>query len=482
MDFSRVSGMSCEGGRLSKCLSAVHPQQPKAVAHEDSQTTRSCRLPWQNRVKTAAQTVFRKAGHSPLKTYNRSVETQFSGKGSMKGLFLGAGASYECGMPLVWEFTNVLRTNVLKRLDSNLFDFRSDPSFRIRFEAILSDPDIHYEQIIGELEKIQLERGPSSEIASSILRQLIDCVQILLLEDQVLTTKLLSEKVKDYSGIKRLLARHSCLHVFSLNHDINFEEICKFYGVQCRDGFFEPAVERYLNIANFKSLTKEQLSEGDLNFFNPEEVGVNLIKLHGSLDMFAVEDKNLYLKCAPPAEAPIGGHVQEIRRIEDHSLELIQRLKIRSVGELDVTDKNGEIQFLRRSLLSGAHKFKGTFDQIAPIAFFEEFKNRMSAITELDVIGYGFGDHHINEVLQQWLNAPNVSINIYDPFCKATPIVLAGGADRVFIHNSGLTDYFQKFDSLKPSLLSSTRKKIFELARERLRQKRLSLWQANAKT
>ena len=41
----------------------------------------------------------------------------------MRGLFLGAGASYEVGMPLVWEFSQTLRENVLKRLETNLFDF-----------------------------------------------------------------------------------------------------------------------------------------------------------------------------------------------------------------------------------------------------------------------------------------------------------------------------------------------------------------------
>lgn len=393
----------------------------------------------------------------------------------MKALFLGAGASYECGMPLVWEFTNGLRANVLKRLDTNLFDFRESPHFRTRFEAILSDPDLHYEQIIGELEALQLERDPSSNIARTTALQLVECVQILLLEDQVLTTKLLAEKVKDYAGIKELLVKNPCLHVFSLNHDINFEEICKFHEVQCRDGFFEQAVERYSNIAKFKSLTKEQLNNGFLNFFDSKGVGVNLIKLHGSLDIFAVEDKNLYLKCVPPSEAPIGGHVQEIRRVEDHGLELIQQLKMRTVGELDVTDKNGEIQFLRRSLLSGAHKFKGTFDQIAPTAFFEEFKSRMEVITELDVIGYGFGDRHVNEVLQQWLEAPDVSINIYDPYCKSVPSALVGSVGRICVLNFGLTEYFQKFEPSKKSLVSNIRRKILERGREGLRKRRLSL-------
>jgi len=52
-------------------------------------------------------------------------------------------------------------------------------------------------------------------------------------------------------------------------------------------------------------------------------------------------------------------------------------------------DDKGELQFLRRSLLSGGHKFSDKFEQIAPIELFEEFKTRIQFIKELIVIGYG---------------------------------------------------------------------------------------------
>jgi hypothetical protein len=115
----------------------------------------------------------------------------------VRAILLGAGASYECGMPLVWEFTAVLRSNVLRRLDSNLFDFRKHPTFRTYFESLLSDPTLHYEQMVGKLETIHLQRGANSQIAFDTARQLIDCVQILLLEDQQKATSLLTAKVKD---------------------------------------------------------------------------------------------------------------------------------------------------------------------------------------------------------------------------------------------------------------------------------------------
>lgn len=396
----------------------------------------------------------------------------------MKALFLGAGASYESGMPLVWEFTNVLRANVLKRLDTHLFDFRKDPSFRARFEAILTAPTLHYEQAVGELEEEYLKRGQHADVAYNALRQLIECVQLILLEDQVKTTQFLAEKVKDYSGLRMLLAQNPCLHVFSLNHDINFEEICKYHGLPYRDGFFDHTAQRYSNIAQFKTLTKHQMDAGELNFFGPEGKGVNLIKLHGSLDVYAVEDKNLYLKCVPAANEGLGGHVREILRVESHSQEVCSRMQSRTVGELTVTDVHGELQFLRRSLLSGAHKFKGSFDQIAPRVFLQEFKNRMAMVTELDVMGYGFGDVHINEVLLRWLESYNVSLNIYDPYRNSIPPELNGAAEKISIHNCGLTGYFNKLDHSKKGLFARGRRRLLEAAREDLRRRRLSLWQA----
>lgn len=94
----------------------------------------------------------------------------------MKGIFLGAGASYEVGMPLVWEFTNTLRKNVLKRLDSKLFNFDQQPSFKHRFIDLLSKEDSHYEEVVGELEKIYLAERTLSQLAHGTLMQLIECI------------------------------------------------------------------------------------------------------------------------------------------------------------------------------------------------------------------------------------------------------------------------------------------------------------------
>ena len=83
--------------------------------------------------------------------------------------------------------------------------------------------------------------------------------------------------------------------------------------------------------------------------------------------------------------------------------------------------KLGELQFLRRSLLSGAHKFKKKFDQIIPIALLTFFKQQLMKINKLAVVGYSFGDSHINETMKEWLKDKSKTIEVYDPYKKTTP-------------------------------------------------------------
>ena len=388
----------------------------------------------------------------------------------MKGLFLGAGASYEVGMPLVWEFSNTLRVNVLKRLDSKLFNFKSDTSLKDSLISLLSDEKMHYEEVVGELEKLYIvSRGGNTPI-HGVMLQLIACIQILLLEEQGNVIKMLGEKIKDYYGLCSLVRSQGVLNVFSLNHDIVFEEICDYHNIPFRDGFF-PEENNYKNVANFKVVTKNQLGSGEINLFKSGENGINLFKLHGSLDIFAAEDKSLFLKSSGNGDG-VGSHFREIKKIEDHNLEICKHGGVRATNELCIYDNNNELQFLRRSLLSGAHKFQERFEQIAPIAFFEAFKKHLSCLSELIIIGYGFGDSHINEVLCLWMTDKSNNIIIYDPYRSNIPDCLSDFSDQIEIVNGGMTDFFLSIDSSKENIASKAERKILSMIREKLKDNR----------
>lgn len=392
-----------------------------------------------------------------------------------KGLFLGAGASYEVGMPLVWEFSNTLKINVLKRLDTKLFNFESDASLKDTLINLLSDQNMHYENVVGELEKLYLQNPTGNAPIYHVLIQLIECIQLLLLEEQMNTLKFLGEKVKDYYGLKYLVEEQGVLNVFSLNHDVVFEEICDYYDIPYRDGFF--ALEnKYKTVANFKVITKDQLESGQINLFPSDMSGLNLIKLHGSLDMFAAEDKMLFLKATGDGKH-IGSHFYEIRKIEDHNLNVCTHDGIRTTNELCVYNDNNELQFLRRSLLSGAHKFQNRFEQIAPKALFEMFKKKLNSLNELVIIGYGFGDAHINDILRFWIVEESNKIIIYDPNRdpQDIPDFLTNNSDQVNIIQGGLTDFFLSFNSSKETANSKRKREFLSQVRKKLKEKRLEV-------
>lgn len=390
----------------------------------------------------------------------------------MKGLLLGAGASFEVGMPLVWEFSQTLRINILKRLETKLFDFNDDIQLKKYFIEILSDKNLHYEQVVGLLEKKLLNKTENIHNIHGIISQLIECIQLLLLEEQKNTKKLFSEKIKDYYGIYSLLDKENLLNIFTLNHDTIFEEILDYYKIPYKDGFYTQT-NNYTHLANFKILTKEQIKNENLNIFKEDEKGINLIKLHGSLDIFAIEDKSLFLKVYGNSKV-IGSYNEEIMKIENHSNKICQKDNIRITNELYVYDSLNELQFLRRSLLSGEHKFKNQFEQIIPHALLTFFKKQLKTTNDLTIIGYSFGDYHINKIIKNWLEDESNKVEIYDPYRISIPKDFLLYEKQFKIINGGLTDYFMKFDSSQESLSNKLKRQMLNDIRNNLKEKRLS--------
>ncbi len=339
----------------------------------------------------------------------------------MKGLFLGAGASVECGMPLVWEFTSTLSRNILSRLDIKLFNFHGDARIKKRFASVFQSETMHYEEMVKYLEnwKIEAQTPKEAQIVGGLIRQVTECIQLLLLELQEKCLPRMKLRFENYFGLEALLENQSRIEIFSLNHDLIIEELCAYFNLGLKDGFYANREHGYKNLGEFRLITSEELSEQKLDLYEGNEKGINLLKLHGSFDIFAIEDKKTYIKSV--GDGSFGSFVSAIRNIESKSLEVCQKMQTRGVNELFVNDSSGELQFLRRSLLSGGHKFKGKFEQIAPVALFDAFKSRINNVQELVVIGYGFGDEHVNEVIVKWIESPQNQLTICNPYCEEIP-------------------------------------------------------------
>lgn len=363
----------------------------------------------------------------------------------MLNIFIGAGASFDFGMPLVKSFTHTFKENIIKRLDTNLFNFDNNISIKNQYQKIIEREDLHYEEMIKELELWMLaETGVHHQVVSGLVSQTIECVHLLLLEIQTNSFGLMSKKFNECNGINNILEKNGLLNIFSLNHDVMTEELCNYYKIQYKDGFRKNAAHKYNQVGEFKVATEKEFTENKLDFYSPDDVGINIFKLHGALDIFAIEDKEKYLKID---SANFGDNLWLMNKIEKHSRDFCTRSCMgRGINELFVEDDSGELQFLRRSLLSGGHKFTGRFEQIAPIGLFDEFKNRISDSRELIVIGYGFGDEHVNKIILDWIEKfEEAKIIICDPFRDNPPSFAAAFKEKIEIRKLGFIGFLNSY-------------------------------------
>ena len=167
----------------------------------------------------------------------------------------------------------------------------------------------------------------------------------------------------------------------------------------------------------FEVLKREDFAKGLYDFYSPGEKGINLIKLHGSLDLFGKDDELNCLKLVPNPNS-IEGITQGLRILNTE-----MQYRIGGVGltnAITYLDQNNTLQFLQRSLLTGVHKFQPKrIRQVAPPEFLSLFEANLNYADQLLALGYSFGDNHVNQVVRNWLSfAGSRTLIVVDPVPK----------------------------------------------------------------
>lgn len=348
----------------------------------------------------------------------------------MQGLFLGAGASYELGMPLVVELTETVRADhtpdMVRKFAEHSQWHREPTEF---FLSILADTNMHYEAVIGAIEVMAQRPGPHAKDYENIRTHLVDMVSRYLTGEHSKRKSLSILGLRYLEGLRRYFRADDPLKIFSLNHDVMVEEICSFMAEPLKAGFHRNT-EYYKSAFNgasiefeFETLTNEQMKNGDLDFFNKGERGVNLYKLHGGLDTFLFNSGEDYVRFRSLGRLP-GDHIQLVVDLQNanHKVEIEDGVRIFQI--LTLRDSAQEVQFFDRSLITGAFKFTRDNDKSRRglTIMFDKFKTDIYHVTNLTCIGYGFGDLHINEILVKWLcSSANHKLIIVDPFMTSPP-------------------------------------------------------------
>jgi hypothetical protein len=164
------------------------------------------------------------------------------------GLFLGAGASFESGMPLVWNLSAEIRAwlkpDKLRELNQG---WRAqgigNPDEVIdALVASLLDGSMHYENILGNLE-VQFNRpstartGHLRQAYHGLYSWLVELVYHLLWFRHVQNESFIARSLRYLEGIAGLAGQNAPLWIFSLNHDSIIECLAAHYGVRLDCGF-----------------------------------------------------------------------------------------------------------------------------------------------------------------------------------------------------------------------------------------------------
>ena len=374
-------------------------------------------------------------------------------------LLLGAGASYEIGMPLARELTDELRNWLTPaKLRSLNGGWRqqgggySDTAIDDLADVLVREGMI-YEHIIGQLQ-VQQARANSQE-HHGLVAFLSEVLYALLKERHVLNLSFITRAIRCLDGMRQLAEKQRPLWVFSLNHDLLVECFSAYSGVPLKCGYSEErvrlprrdAVGTVVGEVTAFVMRREQLREHRLSFFEAGSFGINLLKIHGSLDEFAFNDGGDLLKLAP-AEDSVSATLSALDFLNSEVRYIDPRWPggvVRGANEIIYEDAEGEMQFLRRSLLGGAFKFQGQHRQTVPEELLDYFVITLNQVATLICIGYGFGEDHVNQAIREWLErTAERQLTIVDPKIIGVPDSLLHLSPQVRLEKVNATDYLDR--------------------------------------
>ena len=375
------------------------------------------------------------------------------------GLLIGAGASYELGMPLVWELTtelkNWLTAEKLRGFDAGWRQQGGGHPDEVidDFASVLERSDLHYQAMLGYLETQWRRQRSLAQHYHGLYSWLVQMIYHLLYARQINNADYLARHLPIFDGIKSLTDGGKTLRIFSLNHDVMIEAIAARLGISLHSGFGPATITLPLRDEagilkgrlNAAVLDEATIDRGAMPFPNPPEPGIYLLKIHGALDVFAFNDGKDLLKLVPDGDGPEG--VIAALRAANEDLRYIHpglpSARVGALNEIAYADDDGVMQFLRRTLLAGAFKFDVRRSQVLPVRMLEHFRANLNFVGRLICIGYGFGDLHINTALREWLDASaHRSLEIVNPGIREIPSGLLHLAPQITLSQCGAADWF----------------------------------------
>ncbi|QFR50304.1 hypothetical protein FJR48_11440 [Sulfurimonas lithotrophica] len=376
------------------------------------------------------------------------------------GFLLGAGASYELGMPLVDELTVEFKKAILRVW--NMPYYRLPKEIDTILSPLFNNNTLNYEDIIGRIE-VEINRNRNQALHQewhAVLSRYLEVIFVLLLERHSKNQIYINERLQFLEPIQNY-CKNSPLWIFSLNHDLIIEMLTKYLDLPLKNGFKE-LID--INGIKFEQLSRENMEKSQFDFIYNES-GINLIKLHGALDIYVHRDENNYLKIFNGSK-----DTNETINNINHLIKNDATVKngVKCTNEITYYDKDNILQFLRMTIMSGKHKYSSKVSHNMDDWFFKIFKGHINYVSELYCIGISFQDKHVNTVIYDWLSfSKERKMFIVNPYIENIPNEFNHISDQIEIIKKGFLDFLNQ-DEKKNLLKIKFNQQMRNLSRKNL--------------
>lgn len=360
-------------------------------------------------------------------------------------LLLGAGFSYDLGMPVSSEMTDVFlgmfnEVNItnLSTTMSRQEPFGDDRPINSKaieeaFSLLLQykrDKGTNYEELLTKIQERagRFTTGHSQSDRDSyhfVFGVLYDMIHTILSLYQAIAYEMLYPKnAQWFSKLDNILSDQGETWVISLNHDLFLECLAIDFGIPITYGATNQRAFPVSNLAMHDCITFSSIDRSGYNASSPGFIrgqqGINLVKLHGSLTEHQYLDSEEILN--PTLQRKSSGElIGDFHRIQNMGYFYQGRL-VPSGRERAITGPNGELDLMSKAILTGGRKYS----TVAKTTMGEEklaiFDDILRQIDQLTIIGYGFGDRHVNFRIQnEMARRDELVVHFVDPQLSNIP-------------------------------------------------------------
>lgn len=379
-------------------------------------------------------------------------------------VILGAGFSFNAGLPLVGRLSEMLRTDYRDRLirwsssewkwaegkkEDELFSGRQGGehiAYSYMMNQVVQSYTSHYgpitnyevffdlieharEEWFHELREVASRnyQNDTKQASQSVIDRLSainkwNILELLnyLIADSLVITKSIDDIVTKYSPFLAYIKQYEEINIHTLNHDLLLESLFDVLGVRFSDGFSRIGSE-------LKSgETGDPIPIYQSNF----EEKITVSKLHGSIDLIQYRVGEEHGSVVTPTgkliyfkpESFQDKHWQQ--RIDPSTGDVLQKLP-------------GEVV---PKFITGLTKPRKIAVDYMYSDLFRRFQTNITKEnSELLIIGYSYGDAHVNDIIQSTsITTPIINVNPTwkFPFKKYTTVT-----EYNYMEDEGLFDF-----------------------------------------